>query len=89
MSKNQLNGATIQKQQSEYLMKKALKDQVEDYEIRARKWKAEYEMMDYSMKVQELKPKYNDFIEKLQKEAEEAFAKLQESTDVKEDAQDA
>ena len=89
MSKNQLNGATIQKQQSEYLMKKALKDQVEDYEIRARKWKAEYEMMDYAMKVQELKPKYNEFLERLHKEAEESFAKLQESTDVKEDVQDA
>ena len=89
MSKNQLNGATIQKQQSEYLMKKALKDQVEDYEIRARKWKAEYEMMEYAMKVQELKPEYNEFLERLHKEAEEAFAKLQESTDVKEDVQDA
>jgi hypothetical protein len=78
MSKQKLNGSTVQQQQSDYLMRKALKEQVEDYEIRARKWKAEYEMMEYAMKVQELKSVYNEFLEKLQKEAEEAYAKLAE-----------
>jgi hypothetical protein len=78
MSKQQVNGSTVQRQQSDYLMRKALKEQVEDYEIRARKWKAEFEMMEYAMKVQELKPIYNEFLEKLQKEAEEAYAKLAE-----------
>lgn len=79
MNKNNLNGSTILKQQNDYQMRKALKEQVEDYEIRARKWKAEYEMMDYAIKVHELKPKYNEFLEKLQKEAEEAILKLQEN----------
>lgn len=88
MSKQQLNGATIQKQQTEYLMRKALKEQVEDYEIRARKWKAEYEMMDYAMKVQELKPKYDELLEKFRKEAEEAIIALKQNTDIKEDIQD-
>ena len=84
MSKQQLNGAVLQKQQSEYAMRKALKEQVEDYEIRARKWEAEYKMMEYAMKAQELKPKYNEFLETLQKQAEEAFAKLQENNKVEE-----
>ena len=89
MTKNQLNGATIQKQQTEYTRKKAMVAEVEMYELAARKFKAEYEMMDYAMKVHDLKPKYQEFADKVLKEAEEAFAKLQESTDVKEDVQDA
>lgn len=84
MKNNNLNGATVQKQQYEYQMRKQLKEQVEDYEIRARKWKAEYEMMEYAMKVQELKPKYNTFLEMLQKEAEEAMQKLQENNEIEE-----
>lgn len=88
MSKEQLNGATIQKQQSEYVRKKAMVAEVEMYELAARKFKAEFEMMDYAMKVHALKPSYQEFAYKVMKEAE-AFAKAEESTDVKEDVQDA
>ena len=87
MSK-QLNGATIQKQQSEYARKKAMIAEVEMYELAARKFKAEFEMMDYAMKVHELKPTYQEFADRVVKEAEEAFAKLQEVADVKEETQD-
>lgn len=54
----------IQKQQSEYQQKKAMKEQVEDLEIRARKWKAEYEIMEYSMKVENMQEEYTAFREK-------------------------
>lgn len=87
MSKEQLNGATIQKQQSEYVRKKAMVAEVEMYELAARKFKAEFEMMDYAMKVHALKPTYQEFAEKVVKEAEEAFAKLQANTDVKEEVE--
>lgn len=89
MSKKQLNGSVIQQQQSEYTRKKAMIAEVEMYELAARKFKAEYEMMHFAMEVHKIKPTYQEFADKVMKEAEEAFAKLQESTDVKEDVQDA
>jgi|LakMenE01Jun11ns_1017448.scaffolds.fasta_scaffold9952597_5 hypothetical protein len=89
--KNQLNGATIQKQQQEYATKKEMLAEVERYELAARKFKAEYEMMEYAMKAHELKPTYREFAQKIMQEAQEAMAKMQENPDitVEEEQQDA
>ena len=72
-----LNGHVIQNQIEERNRKKAMLEEVERYELAARKFKAEYEMMDYAMKAYELKPAYKAFAERIMNEAEEAFAKLQ------------
>lgn len=79
----------IQKQKSEYLQRKAMKEQVEDLEIRARKWKAEWEIMYYSMEVKNLMPKYNEFREQQLKELQDALSQASEQGIVKEENTDA
>lgn len=89
MSKKQINGSVIERQQQEYAMKKAMVAEVEQYELAARKFKAEYEMMDYAMKAYALKPAYQEFAKKVMEEANEAFAKLQENNQIEEETEDA
>ena len=64
---------------SKYQQKKAMKEQVEDLEIRARKWKAEWEIMHYSMEVKKMMPLYDEFRKKQLEELQEALSKAQEA----------
>lgn len=59
----------------------SIRDQVLVDELKARHWKAQYETAYYHMEFDKLLPDYTAFLEKLQKEREEAEQKQKEYMD--------
>ena len=52
--------------------------QVVDLELKARFWKAQFEIRDYSLKVESLQPEYEKYLEVQKQRDQEALARFQE-----------
>lgn len=54
------------------------REQVEELEIKARFWEAQWRIRHYTLEAEKLQPEYNKFLEAEQKKTDEAMKRFQE-----------
>jgi hypothetical protein len=57
----------------------AMRQEVVDLELRARYWKAQFEIRDYTLKAEKIQPEYDAFLEESKKNNEAAQKRFEEA----------
>lgn len=58
-----------------------MRSQVVDLELKARYWKAQYDIRHYTLEAEKIQPEYNEFLKREEEEREAALKRFQEQID--------
>lgn len=80
MAKQAVNRAFTQRELAQFEAQKRreakmMKDQVDDLEMKARYWKAQFDIRHYTLEAEKLQPEYEIYMEEQRKKNEELQAK--------------